>query len=197
MKLLLKKVRVVDAQSPFDKSIVDIAFQDGVIQNISTDIDSKGFDEVFEQVGQSVSIGWCDLRVHATFPGLEHKEDAQSLAKAAVAGGYTGIGLLPNTSPIIQSKDGVAYIQHLSEQLPVNFYPYAAATHHAEGKDINEMIDLHKAGAVAFTDGENPINHPDTIIKIAQYLSQFNGLFMNIPQENKLTAWPNARRTKQ
>ncbi len=189
MKLLLKNIRVVDSNSPFDKSIVDIALVNGVIQNIGTNINEADFDEVFEKAGQSVSIGWCDMRVHATFPGFEHKEEAQTLAKAAVAGGFTDIGLLPNTLPIIQSKDGVAYINYLSVQLPINFWPYAAATHNTDGKDINEMIDLHYAGSKAFTDGENAVHQPDTLIKIWQYLSQFNGLFMNRPEENKLSQY--------
>ena len=126
------------------------------------------------------------MRVHGRNPGYEQKESFDSLEKAAIAGGFTNLALLPNTQPIIQSKEAVRFLKSESANSKINYWPFAAATHDCEGKNINELIDLHNAGAIGFTDGENSISNTDTILKILQYNSQINGLFVNKAEESKL-----------
>jgi dihydroorotase len=63
----------------------------------------------------------------------------------------------------------------------------ASLTKNCEGKDFTEMIDLHEAGAVAFTDGEFPVQNPDIFLKSLQYLTQFGGLLINHPEDTHLT----------
>ena len=48
------------------------------------------------------------------------------------------------------------------------------------------MIDLHHAGAVAFSDGIHPIWHTDILLKSLQYLQKFNGLLINLPEDTRL-----------
>lgn len=45
------------------------------------------------------------------------------------------------------------------------------------------MIDLHEAGAVAFTDGMKPIWHTDILLKSLQYLQKFDGLLIDHPED--------------
>ena len=45
------------------------------------------------------------------------------------------------------------------------------------------MIDLHEAGAIAFTDGLKPIWHTDILLKSLQYLQKFNGLLIDHPED--------------
>ncbi len=185
MKILIKAAKVIDRGSPYDGQIVDILVNDGIVEDICQLIDCDA-DEIVNIPNANVSIGWCDLRSHGRNPGYEHKEDFTSLAKAAIAGGFTDVALLPNTNPIIQTKESVAYIKAESRDSSINFWPIAAATHNCEGKDLNELIDLNQAGAVGFSDGENAVSNSEAILKILQYLSQFGGLFMNRPEEGKL-----------
>ena len=60
-----------------------------------------------------------------------------------------------------------------------------------EGKELTEMIDLHTAGAVAFTDGINPIWHTNILLKSLLYVQKFNGLIINRPEDQMLTAFGN------
>jgi dihydroorotase len=188
LKTLLKKVKIVEKGSIYDGLIKDILVEQGVIIAIDDDINVI-VDAVYDIVGSSLSIGWCDMRVHGTLPGGEHREDLNSLSNAAIAGGFTDICVLPNTNPVVQAQEMVNYVKSLSNTIPITIYPYAAATHQAEGKDINEYIDLSKAGAIGFTDGSHSIDRLDTLQKVMQYLGQVDGLFLNNPTENSLTKY--------
>lgn len=188
MSILIKSAKIIDKGSPYNGEVLDIFIKEGIIEQIGQSIIVKA-DEVVNIPNLSVSTGWCDMRVNGRNPGFEHKEDFDSLESAAIAGGFTDIVLLPNTSPIIQSKEAVGFIKSASEKSKINFWPIAAATNNCEGKDINELIDLNRAGAIAFSDGENAVSNPDSILKILQYISQFDGLFLNRPEETKLNIY--------
>jgi dihydroorotase len=65
----------------------------------------------------------------------------------------------------------------------VQIYPLAAVTKNNKGEELTEMIDLHEAGAVAFTDGLKPIWHTDILLKSLQYLQKFDGLLIDHPED--------------
>ncbi|MBY0424901.1 MAG: dihydroorotase, partial [Cytophagales bacterium] len=136
----------------------------------------------------SVSPGWVDLRAFGGEPGLEHKEDLTSLAKAAAFGGFTHVAIMPNTQPVIQTKDAIRSLVLRSQHSLVNFLPLAAASIDLKGESMTEAIDLKHAGAIAFSDGDKPIKNPALIVKLLQYLGQFDGLLMVKPEDKHLSA---------
>jgi dihydroorotase len=73
----------------------------------------------------------------------------------------------------------------------VKLHPIAAVSINCEGKELTEMIDLHTAGAVAFTDGTNPIWHTNILLKSLLYVQKFDGLIINRPEDQMLTAFGN------
>lgn len=187
MNLLFRSARILDPHSPLHGQLADVWIEDGVIRKIGQHLSAASVGQEINIPGLCLSPGWCDLRVHAKDPGYESKEDLYSLKRAAAAGGFTEIVLLPNTKPVIQSKESLNYIRRFSEQQAVQFLPTAALTLGCEGKDFTEMLDLHHAGAVAYTDGEHPIWNPDILLKSLQYLAQVNGLLIQRPEEPSLT----------
>jgi dihydroorotase len=127
------------------------------------------------------------MRVSAGDPGFEHKEDLTSACRAAAVGGFTDIAVLPNTRPVVDAKDTLGYVQRMVEGQPVAVHPIAAVTKGAKGVDFTDMIDLHHAGAVAFSDGDHPLQNADLLLKTLQYLQPIGGLLMNRPEETGLT----------
>ncbi|WP_421826429.1 dihydroorotase [Larkinella sp.] len=190
MKLLIRAVRIIDPQSPFDGLVRDVLLENGLIRQIGealpVDEDDSSIQRI-EQAGLCLSPGWVDLRVSAKDPGYEHKEDLTTVCRAAMLGGFTDIAVLPNTKPVLDSKDTLGYVRQATQGQAVNVHPIAAITKRTEGQDFTDMIDLHHAGAVAFSDGEQPLTHPDLLLKTLQYLRPFNGLLMNRPEEQNLT----------
>ena len=55
--------------------------------------------------------GLIDTHVHVREPGQTHKEDFASCTAAALAGGITLIGAMPNTNPPIVDKESLALVQ--------------------------------------------------------------------------------------
>jgi dihydroorotase len=190
LKLLLKSVKIIDKNSDFHNQTIDVLIEDGVISlpvpRGGVSFDSQEGLKIIEGENLHLSVGWIDMRVSPKDPGYESKEDLTSLTNAAMAGGFTEIVTLPNTKPTIQTKESVAYFKQFSSNRLVQIHPAAAITKNCEGKDFTEMIDLHHAGAIAFTDGEHPIWNADILLKTLQYLYPINALLMNRPEEQHL-----------
>jgi len=184
MKILIRSAKIIQKGADLNGQVRDIFIENGVIRQIGEQL-STDADEIIEGENLCVSLGWFDMRVHAKDPGYEHKESLYSLEKAALAGGFSEIALLPNTKPTVQTRESVHYLRKSGDI--IKFHPLAAVTLKCEGKDFTEMIDLHHAGAVAFTDGEYPIQNPDIFLKTLQYLSPIGSLLINRPEDTDLT----------
>jgi dihydroorotase len=181
MKILIQAAEIIDRTSPFHQKIKNILITNGRI----TEIGDKNYsaDRVIKADGMKLTIGWFDLGTSVGDPGLEHKEDLDSVAKAAAAGGFTEIAVLPNTVPSVQTKNEVSYITRGNDSRLVQIYALASVTKNNNGEELTEMIDLHEAGAIAFTDGLKPIWHTDIFLKSLQYLQKFNGLLIDHPED--------------
>ncbi|MBC3787394.1 dihydroorotase [Spirosoma utsteinense] len=187
MQILIRSARVVDAASSFDGQLCDLLIDNGLIRQMGTDLVAGETTRVIDGHNLHVSPGWVDMRVLAQDPGFEHKEDLASVCRAAAAGGFTDIAVLPNTYPVVDTKDTLGYVRRLGEGQPVHVHVVAAITRKAAGDDFTDMLDLHHAGAVAFSDGHHPLQNPDLLLKTLQYLQPINGLLMNRPEEALLT----------
>lgn len=187
MEFLIRGAKIFDPSSPHHSFVKDILVNNGFIQKINDHIDFDGL--VIEQPNLRVSPGWFDMRSLIPDPGKEHKEDLDSGAAAAAAGGFTEVLVLPNTDPVISNKNSISYFHKWNKTATVNLHPAAAVTLGCHGKDLTEMIDLHTAGAVAFTDGTEPIWHTDILLKSLQYLQTFGGVLINRPEDKMLTAF--------
>ncbi|GAB3763150.1 dihydroorotase [Spirosoma pomorum] len=187
MQLLIRAACVVDAQSSFNGQRVDLLINNGLIQQIGQDLTASDGVRVIEADNLHVSPGWFDLRASAQDPGFEHKEDIDSLCQAAAAGGFTDVAVLPNTQPVVDNKGTLGYVRRMAEGQPVSIHVIGAITKKTAGEDFTEMLDLHHAGAIAFSDGHHPLQNPDLLLKTLQYLQPINGLLMNRPEETLLT----------
>jgi len=181
MKILLQAPEIIELKSPFHQKVKNVLISNGRIAEIG----DKSFaaDRVVKAEGMKLTVGWFDLGTSIGDPGLEHKEDLESAAKAAAAGGFTEVAILPNTVPSIQSKNEVGYITKGNDNRLVQIYALASVTKNNKGEELTEMIDLHHAGAVGFTDGLKPIWHTDIFLKSLQYLQKFNGLLIDHPED--------------
>lgn len=187
MQLLIRSARVVDAASSFDGQVIDVLVENGLIRQIGNSLPVGDGVRVVEADNLHVSPGWVDGRVSAQDPGYEHKEDVTSVCRAAVAGGFTDIVLLPNTQPAVDTKDTLGYVRRMAEGQPVGVHVIGAVTKKVAGEDFTDLLDLHHAGAIAFSDGHQPLQNPDLFVKTLQYLQPIDGLLINRPEEEMLT----------
>lgn len=179
--MLLKSVTVVDRHSPYHEKETNILLENGRIKKIGGR--SLSAERTIHAEGLKVSNGWIDMRAFTGDPGYEYKEDIDSFCRAAAAGGFTGVVCLPNTKPGIRSKDAVLYLKNRASAHPVTLYPTALLSAEEQGERFTEMIDLHKAGAVAFTDGLLPTVRGDVMLRAMQYAKSFDGLIISRPKD--------------
>ncbi len=184
--LLIKNATIVDVNSKLNGKRRDLLIQDGVIQSIKAKIDAPKDAEVWDIAGACISIGWMDIGTNIGDPGFEHREDLQSATAAAAAGGYTAVVVLPNTNPSVHNKAAVNYILKNTAGTVVDFLPIGAVSEDCAGKDITEIYDMHHAGAVAFSDGQNTIQDSGMMMRALQYVKAFDGLVLNHPSDKHI-----------
>lgn len=182
MNVLIKQATIISPYFPYNGQIKDIFIKDGKIAAIGNSITEKT-DQVIEHTGLCVSVGWMDMFADFGDPGYEQKENIESGSKAAAAGGFTDVMLIPNSQPVTDNKAQVEYIVQKAKQVAVNIHPLGAITKKAEGKDLAEMYDMRQSGAAAFTDGVHPVQHSGLVLKALQYVKSFNGTIIQVPDD--------------
>ncbi|MFQ3575550.1 MAG: dihydroorotase [Cytophagales bacterium] len=181
MRLLIKNAKLVFPKHHLNQQLLNILIEDGKIDYIGSDLTEA--DEVFEAENLHLSPGWFDMRANFSDPGFEHKEDLKSGVQAAIQGGFTEICVLPDTQPALDSKDVVEYVLSKTRNAKVKIRPLGFASVHGKGNDMAELMDLHHAGVIAFTDAYKWIAHSGLLSQILQYLQMFDGLLINRPND--------------
>ncbi len=182
MNLLIKSATVVDPNSPFHQQFADILIKNGTITSIAPEINEEGTD-VFDARGKYVIPGLFDLNCNIGELGLETKETLQSGTKAAAAGGFTGLALMPNTQPPVHSKAEVEYLLNRAKNNLVDVYPLGTISQKREGKDLAEMYDMYMSGAKAFTDGTHPVSDAGLMERALLYTKGFDALVFSYPED--------------
>ncbi|MDQ6962139.1 MAG: dihydroorotase [Mariprofundaceae bacterium] len=183
--LCIRQGRVIDPENHIDV-ICDVWIENGHISHMGH------IEEVADQEINAthcvVCPGLIDMHVHLREPGEEWKEDIESASKSAVAGGVTSMCCMPNTTPCLDHAGVVHQILNRAKEVGLcRIFPIGAVSRQLKGKEITEMRDLSKAGAVAFSDDGLPIWHAGTMRKALEYASSFGYLIIQHAEEFELT----------
>lgn len=181
---LIKKAKIIGTS---DQSTKDILISGGIIKEIGPAIQVASECEVIDAEGAYVSVGWFDLRCRLSDPGFEEREDIESGANAAAAGGFTEIACLPDTFPIVETKTQIEYIHYQSANLLTKIYPLGAASMQLEGKELSEMYDMHRAGALGFSNADVPFADAGYLLRALMYVKSFNGLIFSHAEDISLS----------
>lgn len=187
MEILIKQATIYCSSSPFNGKTKDILIKDGVIVKIADNITANA-TEIFQQDGLCVSLGWVDIFADFADPGFEHRETIQTGIQSAAAGGFTDVFLIPNCNPVIDNKSQVEYILQKSNRTIVTLHPIGAVTKNNSGKELSEMYDMKHSGAVAFSDGTQPIQNAGLLLKALQYVKSFGGTIIQQPEDSSIAA---------
>ena len=136
---------------------LDVLFEDGVIRQIAPDV-ARPADEVIDAHGLVVAPGLIDLHVHLREPGGEASETLATGLAAAVAGGFTSVCPMPNTSPVNDRAESTrALVERANQMGLARVFPIAAVSEGSLGEKLTNFGALRSAGAVAFSDDGRPV----------------------------------------
>ena len=188
---LLKSVHVHDPEGPWHERVVDLRIENGRIEDIGTHLD-PGNARVLHMDGSHVSAAWVDAQVHFRDPGLETKEGLTSGLRAAAAGGFGAVGILPSTHPCMDNTAAVTSLlakatRAHADGIPTRALPLAHISEGGHGHQITEMHDLHTAGSVAFTD-DAPLNRVGLLQRALTYSEVHGKAVMDLPLDDDLNA---------
>jgi len=175
MKLLIKNGHLIDPAEN-QNSGKNLLIEDGrVAAWLSHNENAPEDAEVFDAAGLIVAPGFIDMHVHLREPGQEHKETIASGCAAAVAGGFTSVCPMPNTSPV---NDNAAITRYMIEQGKragmANIFPVGAITKSSDGSELAEMGEMKAAGAVAVSDDGRPVPSAGIMRRAMEYAKDFD-----------------------
>ena len=178
--ILIQNGRVIDPSQPMDR-ITNLLTQDGRIA--AYDAEPHGDDVIVDASDKIVAPGLIDMHVHLREPGFEEDETIATGTAAAVAGGFTSIACMPNTDPPIDSQGTVEFVRGQAARADnCNVFVVACVSKNREGKELAEIGQLVKAGAIAFTDDGAPIANAELMRRAFEYCLMFDKPVLNHPE---------------
>jgi len=185
--LLIKGGHLIDPLAKISAPM-DILLRDGRVAEVAQPnrIRVTG-DEKFDARGLIVAPGFIDLHVHLREPGQNYKETVASGTAAAAAGGFTSVCSMPNTAPVVDTAEWVAWLRHPQRQAVVNVFPIAAATRGSRGGTLTDFSALERAGAIAVTDDGKPILDDDVMRMALRLGAELNFPVVQHAEDTRLT----------
>jgi dihydroorotase len=185
--LLIKGGHLIDPAAKINTSM-DILLRDGRVAEVALPNKIRGSaDEKFDARGLIVAPGFIDLHVHLREPGQSYKETIASGTAAAAAGGFTSVCTMPNTAPVVDTPEWVAWLRSPERGAVVNVFPIAAATRGSRGGTLTDFSALQHAGAVAVTDDGKPILDYDVMRMALRLGAELNFPVVQHAEDTRLT----------
>jgi dihydroorotase len=134
MKYLLKGAQVVNEGKI---KVKDILIEDQIIQKIGESISVEGNVKEMHLDGLTILPGLIDDQVHFREPGLTHKGEIYTEAKAAVAGGTTSYMEMPNVNPQTLTQELLADKYQRGKEKSLANYSFFMG---ASNENIDEVL---------------------------------------------------------
>ncbi|MFY0608826.1 MAG: dihydroorotase [Candidatus Atelocyanobacterium thalassa] len=167
---LLRQIQVLDPVAN-THSICDVLLDREKILKIDHHL-NEDFSEVKIINGKDLIFapGLIDLYSYSEEPGYETRETLDTLAASAIAGGFTRVGILPQTIPSVDNLTSLPYLQQRAKQISsvkLNFW--GNLTKDAKGKQMAELQELAMNGVLGFTDNRE-IENLGMLWRLLEYL---------------------------
>ena len=155
--ILFRGGRIVDPTRKLD-AVRDLLVVGDVVEAVGRGLSAPDGARVVDCEGLVVMPGLIDVHVHLREPGGEHKETIRTGAQAAVAGGFTAVCAMPNTSPPVDDPATVGYVLSEGRRAgAARVYPLGCISVGQKGERLAEVGEMVEAGAVGITDDGNPV----------------------------------------
>lgn len=187
-RITITNGRIIDPANQIDQ-VTDLVIENGKIAKLgSVAKPATGSDEqVIDASGCIVSPGLIDIHVHFREPGQEHKETIATGAASAVAGGFTSVCCMPNTSPALDDEGRIEFVYRQAQRANLaNVFPVGAITKGREGKELAEIGLMAARGAVGFSDDGIAVASAGVMAKALSYIAMTGKVIMQHCEDPEL-----------
>ena len=186
-KLLIKGGRVVDPANRRDGRF-DVLIDKGLVADVQPSIPANGAKTV-DASGKLVVPGLVDLHTHLRQPGREDQETIESGCRAALAGGFTTVCAMPNTTPAMDQRGIVDLVRQEALRLGLaDVRPIGAITKGREGNELTDFGELFDAGCVALSDDGSAVADAFLMRRALEYAKLFGRPLIQHAEDPQLAA---------
>lgn len=176
MDLLIKGGEIAAEEGPLVRG--DVLVKDGVILAVGEALEGLPDAKVIDAEGKIVAPAMFDAHVHFREPGQEHKEDIEHGTEAAINGGVTGVVMMPNTAPAIDSPSVVRTILEKAREVSrIPVYTSGCITRERAGGELSAIEGMRELGVVMLTDDGDPVANPAVLRNAMEYATPFGMFF--------------------
>jgi dihydroorotase len=189
--LVIRAVRALDPQRSLDAT-VDVVIESGTITRVGPDAGSEAARSDRARVvsgnGRWLVPAFVDLHAHLREPGHEYKEDISSGLRAAAAGGYAHVCVMPNTRPVNDTRAVTELmLSRAAAAGGPSLHPIAAITVGQKGTELTEMAELRDAGAVGVSDDGVCLMSSAVMRRALEYAKNFGMPLIQHAEDHELT----------
>jgi dihydroorotase len=172
----------------------DVFIENGVVRDIAPGLRNKIKSQklqVLDAAGLYVTPGLVDIHVHFREPGQEVKETVATGSAAAVAGGFTTVCCMPNTTPALDTDTQIEFVYTKAREAGLcHVLPIGAITKGRKGEELAEMALMHAAGAAGFSDDGVGVASAAVMTKALQYVKMIGSVLTQHCEEPSLSGGP-------
>ncbi len=188
---VIENVRAVDPSRSLDET-VDVVVEKGRIHALGpgagTEARSSENATVLDGSGKWLLPGFVDLHAHLREPGHEYKEDVESGLRAAAAGGYSDVCVMPNTNPVNDTRAITdMLVSRAKDAGGTRLHPIGAITVGQNGHELTEMAELRDGGCVGVSDDGKCVMSSAVMRRALEYAKNFDIPVIQHAEDHDLT----------
>ena len=163
----------------------DVWIVDGTIKAVGV-MDVPEGARVVDCADKIVMPGMFDAHVHFREPGQEQKETILDGSEAAINGGITGVVMMPNTAPAIDSATVVNRVLEIGSKCRIPVLTSGCITVGREGKEMAPIAGMKDAGVLMLTDDGDAVPDAALLKRAMEYGTEFDMFFASHCEDPQL-----------
>src|SRR5512140_1651718 len=172
--LFIEGGRVIDPASGVD-GVRTVVIREGRMAEVAERVERPRDVPSIDAHGKWVVPGLIDVHTHLREPGQEYKETIETGVRAAVAGGFTAVCAMPNTSPVNDNASVTELVLKRAAAAGLaRVYPVGCISKGQKGEELAEYGELRTAGCVAVSDDGRPVMSSGRMRRALEYARAFD-----------------------
>src|ERR1035437_4815771 len=134
--LIIRNARIASEDNP-RLTDADVMVEDGIICAVAVGLPDVAGAREIDAKGRVLLPAMFDAHVHFREPGFEAKESIATGTEAAINGGITGVVMMPNTNPALDSASVVRTVLDIAaKQSRIKVLTSGCITKDRVGKEL-------------------------------------------------------------